>query len=672
MSNRLADATSPYLRQHADNPVHWWPWCDEAFAEARRRGVPVLLSVGYATCHWCHVMARESFSDAATAEVMNELFVCIKVDREERPDVDAVYMNATVAMTGQGGWPMTCFLTPDGRPFHCGTYYPPTPRGGMPGFTQLLRAISDTWAQRPGDVDRAADAITAELQRTSAALPAGERAPDADLLAEAVAAILAGEDTAHGGFGGAPKFPPTSLLEGLLRHVERTGDPAALATVLRAAEAMAGGGMHDQLAGGFARYTVDATWTVPHFEKMAYDNALLLRVYAHLARATGDRLATRVAVQTAEFLIDRLGTAEGGFASGLDADTGQVEGETYVWTPAQLTEVLGSDDGAWAADLLTVTDAGTFEAGASVLQLRTEPDDAHRWERVRAALLTARDERVQPDRDDKVVTAWNGMAIVALTEAGLALGRTDWIDAARRCADLLLDRHLIDGRLRRSSLGGRVGDADAVLEDYAQLASGLLALHQVDADPDRLAAARDLLDTAIAAFHDDTAPGTWFDTAHDAEALVQRPRDPVDGATPSGASSIADALLTASALTDPEDSGRYRDLAEQALARGALLLEKASRSAGNWLAVAEAALHGPLQVAIAADGPGTDLERFARGAVPGGAVVVAGAPDAAPLLADRPLTAGAATAYVCRGFVCTMPVTTVGELTARLQGQGKD
>jgi uncharacterized protein len=405
--NQLGLAASPYLRQHADNPVHWQQWSPRALAEAAERDVPILLSVGYAACHWCHVMAHESFEDDEVAAAMNAGFVCVKVDREERPDIDAVYMNATVALTGQGGWPMTCFLTPDGRPFFCGTYYPKA------AFLQLLSAVISTWRDRRDEVEQSSDHIASELRSMASALPGGGPELAASVCDDAVAAVLRDEDTVRGGFGGAPKFPPSALLETLLRHYERTGSPPALDAVRRTGTAMARGGIYDQLAGGFARYSVDNAWVVPHFEKMLYDNALLLRAYAHWARRTGDDLARRVAGQTARFLIDELAEADM-FTSSLDADADGQEGSTYVWTREQLTEVLGSDDGPWAASVFGVTEAGTFEAGASVLQLPREPDDPGRFERVRTALLAARLTRPQPGRDDKVVTAWNGLAITAL------------------------------------------------------------------------------------------------------------------------------------------------------------------------------------------------------------------------------------------------------------------
>jgi len=657
-ANELSGATSPYLRQHADNPVHWKQWTPEALAEAARRDVPVLLSIGYAACHWCHVMAHESFEDADVAAAMNQ-FVCIKVDREERPDIDAVYMNATVAMTGHGGWPMTCFLAPDGRPFFCGTYYPKNQ------FLQLLSAVAQTWREQRDEVEEASDRIAGELRRMASGLPGGGPEITPALCDHAVSAVLREEDTVRGGFGPAPKFPPSALLEALLRSHERTASPVPLGTVRRTCSAMARGGIYDQLAGGFARYSVDADWVVPHFEKMLYDNALLLRAYAHWARRTGDPLARRVAAETAAFLIADL--ADGGmFTSSLDADAAGVEGSTYVWTPDQLRDILGADDGVWAARVFNVTDAGTFEHGASVLQLPADPDDPERFERVRAALLRARADRPQPGRDDKVVTAWNGLAITALAEAAVALDDSTLLDAALRCAESVVGLHTVDGRLRRASLGGVVGGSAAILEDYAMLATGLLSLYQLTAEQAWLDRAADLIDIAMRHFADPDRPGRWFDTADDAEQLMVRPADPIDGATPAGASSIAEALLTAAHLVDADRAGRYGEAAATTLLAHSALLARAPRSAGHWLAVAEAAVRGPLQVAVATVDPDSELLAKARRLAPGGTVVVGGAVDSLPLLAGRDRVRGADAAYICRGRVCDLPVTGAAELAEAL------
>ncbi|WP_158167614.1 thioredoxin domain-containing protein [Mycolicibacterium smegmatis] len=653
MANLLNRSTSPYLRQHADNPVHWREWTPEALAEAAERDVPILLSIGYAACHWCHVMAHESFEDAEVAALANANYVCIKVDREERPDLDAVYMNATVALTGQGGWPMTCFLTPDGRPFFCGTYYPKA------NFLQLLTAVAETWRDRRGEVERASDQITTELRKMAGGLPAGGPPVSAEMCDHAVASVLGDEDKRHGGFGGAPKFPPSALLEGLLRHYERTGSAAAVSAVQRTCEAMARGGIYDQLSGGFARYSVDPYWVVPHFEKMLYDNALLLRVYAHLARRTGSVLARRIASETADFMIAELGDRDM-FTSSLDADAAGSEGSTYVWTPAELRSVLGDDDGIWAAAVFGVTDEGTFEHGASVLQLPATPDDPARFETIRTTLLAARAARPQPARDDKVVTAWNGFAVTALAEASVALQRPELLDAASRCARRLIDLHVVDGRLRRASLGGAVGASAGILEDHAALATALLTLYQQTGQ--WLPEARHLLDLALEHFADPEQPGRWYDTADDAETLMVRPADPIDGATPAGASLIAEALQLAAYLTG---SSRYAEAAQATLATAAPILTRVARSGGHWLAVAEAQLRGPIQIAVACE-PSSELLAAARTLAPGGAVVVGGAVDSSELLRGRDRVDGADAAYVCRGTVCDLPVTTVGDLADAL------
>jgi uncharacterized protein YyaL (SSP411 family) len=661
MTNRLADSTSPYLLQHKDNPVDWWPWCDEAFAEAARRDVPVLLSIGYAACHWCHVMAHESFEDDETAALMNAQFVCVKVDREERPDVDAVYMDATQALTGHGGWPMTCFLTPDAKPFHCGTYFPKQPMHGMPSFRQVLEAVSRAWQERRTDLAASASEIVRLLGERSA-IPQEQTPPDAELLETAVAALRAEYDATRGGFGGAPKFPPSAVLEFLLRH----GSLGALEMVEGTCEAMARGGIYDQLAGGFARYSVDAAWVVPHFEKMLYDNAQLARVYAHWWRATGSPLARRIAVETVEFMLRDLRTPQGGFASSLDADAAGVEGSTYVWTPAQLRAELDEPDAEWAAQLFAVTPTGTFEHGASVLRLPNDPDDEARWRHVRAALLDARARRPQPGRDDKVVAAWNGLAIAALADVGVLFDRADFLDAAWEAARLLLDVHLVDGRLRRVSRDGAVGQPAGVLEDYADVAEGFLALAQAIGSADLLAAAGELLDVVLDRFAD--GAGGFHDTADDAEALVRRPRSATDDATPSGQSAAAHALLTYAALTG---STRHRQAAAAALGATRVLGGTYPRAAGWGLAASSALLAGPREIAVVGDD--AELIRTARTTTSPGAVVAisddASARPWAPLLEDRGLVDGRSAAYVCEGFVCRRPVTTARELRELLADQ---
>ena len=669
MANRLADSTSPYLQQHADNPVDWWEWSEEAFEEARRRGVPVFISVGYSACHWCHVMAHESFEDEATAALLNDNFVSIKVDREERPDVDAVYMDATVALTGHGGWPMSVFADADGKPFYAGTYFPPQPRHGMPSFPQLLTAITESWRDRRDEVAGAADRITKALTERERAVASDGTPPSAADLDVAVTALRQSYDTARGSFGRAPKFPPSMVLEFLLRHAARTGSPESLAMVQGTCEAMARGGIYDQLGGGFARYSVDDAWVVPHFEKMLYDNALLLRVYLHWWRATGDPLAERIVRETADFLLRDMRTPEGGFAAAWDADSEGVEGKFYAWTPEQLVEVLGEDDGRWAAALLEVTPAGTFEHGASTLQMLRDPDDAGRWARVRKQLFDARALRVPPGRDDKVVAAWNGLAIAALAEAGALLDEPEWIEAARGAADLLLAVHLGGGdegdRLVRTSRDGRAGTSDAVLEDYADVAEGFLALYAVTGEEEWLAFAGILLDVVLGHFSD--GEGGFYDTADDAEQLVLRPRDPSDNAVPSGWLAAAQALLTHAAYTGVAE---HRAAAERALGITTALAARAPRGVGWGLAAAEALLDGPREVAILgpADDPRTrELHRLAlMGTAPGLVVAVGPVGSDVPLLRDRPLVDGAPAAYVCRQFTCEAPVTTAADLKARV------
>ncbi len=670
MPNRLATATSPYLLQHADNPVDWWEWGPEAFAEARRRNVPVLLSVGYAACHWCHVMAHESFEDQATADYLNAHYVSVKVDREERPDVDAVYMQATVATTGHGGWPMTCVLDHEGRPFFAGTYFPDQPRHGQPSFTQLLQAITEAWDERRDDVASTAANIAAHLATNDAL--AGAAPISADVLAAAAAKLAKEFDELHGGFGGSPKFPPSMLLEFLLRRVVSTGStsdgtgPTSEATVaFKTLEAMARGGIYDQLGGGFARYSVDARWVVPHFEKMLYDNALLLGAYTSWYAITGGALAHRVATETADFLLEELTTPQGGFSSALDADSEGAEGTYYVWTPAQLVEVLGPEDGGWVAGLLAVTQAGTFEHGSSVLQLLTDPDDPVRWATVRGRLLDARAQRERPAEDDKVVAAWNGLAIVALARAAGVLEEPRFLDAALRAGALLWTLHVVEGRLRRVSRDGVVGQHAGVLEDYGCLADGFVALAEATGDGVWVERARVLLEVGLTRFAD--GAGGFHDTADDAETLIARPRDPSDNASPSGHSAITHALVRYAAITG---SGRHRDAAEAALASVCRLAERAPRFAGWSLAAAQAALDGPLEIVVVTepgDPIGHALAMKAHRSL--GAVVMVVSPEQVaestiPLLLGRSLVDGSPAAYVCRGMVCEQPVTDPAQLLA--------
>ncbi|WP_199888426.1 thioredoxin domain-containing protein, partial [Streptomyces badius] len=651
MANRLAQTTSPYLLQHADNPVDWWPWSPEAFEEARKRDVPVLLSVGYASCHWCHVMAHESFEDETVAAYLNAHFVPVKVDREERPDVDAVYMEAVQAATGHGGWPMTVFLTPDAEPFYFGTYFPPEPRHGSPSFQQVLEGVTAAWTDRRDEVAEVAGRIVADLAGRSL-VHGGDGVPGESEVAQALLGLTREYDEQHGGFGGAPKFPPAMVVEFLLRHYARTGAEGALQMAADTCTAMARGGIYDQLGGGFARYSVDREWIVPHFEKMLYDNALLCRVYAHLWRATGSDEARRIALETADFMVRELRTAEGGFASALDADSEDadgrhVEGAYYVWTPAQLREVLGEDDAAFAAACFGVTEEGTFEEGASVLRLpgNAGPVDAARVAGVRARLLAARDERPRPGRDDKVVAAWNGLAIAALAETGAYFDRPDLVERATEAADLLVRVHLGEvARLNRTSKDGRAGDNAGVLEDYGDVAEGFLALAAVTGEGAWLEFAGFLLDIVLEQFTGEG--GQLYDTAHDAEQLIRRPQDPTDSATPSGWTAAAGALLSYAAYTGSE---AHRTAAEGALGVVKALGPRVPRFVGWGLAVAEALLDGPREVAVA--GPvGGELHRTALlGRAPGAVVAAGEGPGAGaefPLLVDRPLMGGEPTAYL--------------------------
>ncbi|MER6095166.1 thioredoxin domain-containing protein [Streptomyces sp. NPDC001728] len=676
MSNRLAQATSPYLLQHADNPVDWRPWEAGAFEEARRRDVPVFLSVGYSACHWCHVMAHESFEDDGTAAYMNEHFVSVKVDREERPDVDAVYMEAVQAATGQGGWPMSVFMTPDGEPFYFGTYFPPEARHGMASFRQVLEGVHSAWTSRRDEVGEVAGKITRDLAARE--LSTGDDGvPTEESQALALLQLTRDIDPASGWFKGDTKFPPSMVIEFLLRHHARAGSVAALEMADGLCGAMARSSLYDQVGGGFHRYVLTPKVggpLVPHFEKMLYDNALLCRVYAHLWKATGSDLARRVALETADFLVRELRTPEGGFASALDADsddgTGRhVEGAFYVWTPEQLAEVLGAEDAALAAAHYGVTGDGTFEHGSSVLQLPegTGPADADRTASIAARLLAAREERERPGRDDKVVAAWNGLAIAALAETGALFDRPDLVERATEAADLLVRVHMDESaRLTRTSRDGRAGTNAGVLEDYADVAEGFLALAAVTGEGAWLEFAGFLLDLVLDRF---TAEGgALYDTAHDAEALIRRPQDPTDNAAPSGWTAAAGALLSYAAQTGSEP---HRAAAEGALGVVKALGPRAPRFIGWGLAVSEALLDGPREIAVVGT-PGDEafreLRRTALRATAPGAVLAFGAPDSEefPLLRDRPLVAGAPAAYVCRHFTCDAPVTDPAELRRKI------
>ena len=671
------EVLSPYVLQHAGNPVDWYEWGPDAFAAARERDVPIFLSVGYAACHWCHVMAHESFEDPATAQLLNEHFVSIKVDREERPDIDAVYMAATTAMTGQGGWPMSVWLDHEGRAFHAGTYFPPQPAHGRPSFSMVLAAVSDAWTNRRDDVLRSADTINKALQQQESQKGEPTGSPSAhQIMAGAARDLAAAYDSAHGGFGGAPKFPPAMILEFLLRHHELTGDQTSLDMVIGTCEAMARGGIYDQLAGGFARYSVDGRWQVPHFEKMLYDNALLLRVYTHAWCRTDSDLFRRVAQETAEFLVRDLGTANGSFASALDADAAppddpagrHSEGASYVWTPDQLDAVLGPEDGLWAAELFGVTVAGTSEHGSSTLTLVSDPDDVRRYEDITQRLLRSREARPQPSRDDKVVAAWNGLAITALVQAGVVFDRPEWVRAAARAAQAISEHQVTgDYRLLRVSRDGRPGAAPGTLEDYGNVIEAFAWVFAATGDRALIRQAEILTQVMIDHFR--LPDGSFADTADDAETLVRRPRDPSDNAYPGGAASALMALTTMSALTGRPD---WRAVADSAVIGLSGLQQDHPRFAGWSLAALAALTSGPTQIAVVAepaDPAAADLRRAAFRGARAGAVIASGSGEpTVPLLADRPLQRSA-TAYVCREFVCALPVTRDDELAQQLESQ---
>ena len=661
MTNRLNLATSPYLQQHATNPVHWWEWSDAAFAEARRRDLPIFLSIGYSACHWCHVMAHESFEDKTIANFLNEHFISIKVDREERPDIDAVYMQATVALTGHGGWPMTVLLDQEGRPFYAGTYFPPTAHHGLPSFMQVLQGVQEAWVERRGEIDITAVKIIESLETPT--LQSGAL-PSAEDLQSAVSALARDFDSAYGGFGSSPKFPPSMVLEFLLREHARSGNSQALTMAERTLTAMARGGIYDQLGGGFSRYSVDSKWVVPHFEKMLYDNALLLRVYTHWWRLTGSELAHRIVHETVEFMLRELRTDQGAFAAALDADTEGAEGTYYVWSIEKLIEVLGESDGRWASEVLHVTGDGSFEHGLSTLQLLRDPSDQVRWSQIKAQLFTARNLRTRPNRDDKVVAAWNGLAIAALAEAGLLFSQPSWIAAAVSAAELIANVHMdVTGqRLLRTSRDGVAGSSWGVLDDYANVAEGFLALYQVSGVEKWILLAGNSLETILAHF-DDRQDG-FFDTADDAPSLVRRPQSISDNAEPAGWLAGANALLTYAALTGENN---YRIRAEAALAKITPLIVRAPRAIGWGLVAATALLDGPRQIAIIGPaGEATDelWHRAWKSSSPG-AVIARTAPNVnstVGLLESRPMVGNHPTAYVCRGFVCELPTTDPAEL----------
>jgi uncharacterized protein YyaL (SSP411 family) len=681
-TNRLAGETSPYLLQHAHNPVDWYPWGEEALARARAESRPIFLSIGYAACHWCHVMERESFEDEETAAQLNRDFVAVKVDREERPDLDAIYMDAVQAMTGQGGWPMSVFLTPDGRPFYGGTYFPGDRRYGMPSFRDVLTGVSRAWREERDKVERTGGQLAEAIARqaASAAEAAGAAAMPREpaALDAAVLALERSFDAVHGGWGGAPKFPASMTIEFLLRQHVAGGDARPLAMARRTLDAMAGGGIHDQLGGGFARYATDAIWLVPHFEKMLYDNAQLARVYLHAWQLTGERRYREVVEGTLDHLLRDMRTADGAFASSLDADSEGGEGASYLWTQREIEQLLGGEARLFCA-AYDVTPEGNWEGHTILRRVRddaalaaehggSESEIAGRLREARARLLERRQARPQPPRDDKALAAWNGLAIAALAEASRVLARDDYRAAAEQAAGFLTTAlRDADGRLRRSWKDGRAS-ALGVLEDHTHLADGLLALYEASFDERWFVQARELMDRVLERFADPA--GGFFDTSDEHEQLFTRPKGLQDNALPSGNAMAATVLLRLAALTG---EGGYRDAAETTLASVGGLALRYPTGFSQWLIALDLAARPIDELAVVGD-----LSLDATRELLGVAVeayrprlVVAASADPAqslvPLLRERPMIDGRPTAYLCRGFACRQPVTSAGELRLQLE-----
>ncbi|MCU0505514.1 MAG: thioredoxin domain-containing protein [Chloroflexi bacterium] len=709
-SNRLASETSPYLLQHAHDPVDWYPWGPEAHARARETDRPIFLSIGYAACHWCHVMARESFRDPATAALLNEGFVSIKVDREERPDLDAVYMDAVQALTGSGGWPMSVFLTPDGHPFYGGTYFPPDRRHGLPSFRDVLAGISEAWRERRADVERAGAAVVEAIAAATTSRPGTPGAVAPGTLRAACAALATDFDPRNGGWGGAPKFPQPMAIEWLLRHHAATGDAEALAMALRTLDRMADGGIRDHLGGGFARYSTDAAWLVPHFEKMLYDNAQLARAYLHAWQVTGDGRYLDVATETLDFLLREMALPDGAFAASLDADTHGVEGATYTWTAEEVDEVLGATDaadepglaagaagvadepglGALFREAYGVTDGGNWEGRTVLSRVRDDatlatrhglaaPAVAARLREARRALLARRDARPRPERDDKAVVAWNGLAIGALADAArhLASGpeadrAAAYLAAATGAAEAVVAFAVDeDGRLHRSWKDGRAG-GPAALEDEADLADGLLALYAATFDERWYLAAHERGAAILARYRDPA--GGFFDAADDAEQLVVRPRSVQDNALPSGGAMAASVLLRLAAYCGESAEA---EAATAAIAGVGELAGRHPLAFAWWLVAMDLAVRGVDEVAIVgdrADAATTALVDVTRGSFLARAIVACGpdpAASAIPLLQARFALDGRPTAFVCRDFACRRPVTRPEALEALLAaGEG--
>ncbi len=666
MPNRLAGETSPYLLEHAGNPVDWYPWGPEALERARQEDKPILLSIGYSACHWCHVMARESFEDPDTAALMNRFFVCIKVDREERPDLDQIYMRAVQGMTGSGGWPMTVFLMPDGTPFYGGTYFPPTERFGMPSFRRVLTSVAEAYRLRKGEVLQTAAQLRDFLRQPSVrAAPAGTLTPE--LLDLAYQRLAQTYDSIYGGFGGPPKFPQPMLIDFLLRSHRRTQEPSALEMATLTLRAMAAGGMYDQLGGGFHRYSVDARWLVPHFEKMLYDNALLARCYLEAWQLTAEPDFLRVAEETIAFVAREMRSPEGGFYSALDADSEGEEGKFYVWTPAEVAAALRPDDTAQVCDAFDITEQGNFE-GHNILHA-VRPGAAAVIDKVRAPLMAARARRVRPHRDEKVLAGWNGLMLRAVSEAGRVLAREDLLELARSNARFLLAQLRSGKRMLRSYKDGQAR-LPGYLEDQAAVADGLLTLYEATFETEWLQEARALIEEMLRAFWDEGS-GMFFDTAQDHEALVVRPQDVTDNAIPSGTSLAVDVLLRAGTLFGKED---WTGTAVPVLERLASVAAQAPTAFGRLLAALDFHLGKPVELAFIGDPKRQDFQALVDVVrpryLPNRLLAHSAAgenPLDIPLLRERSTRDGRTTAYLCEGFVCQAPTTDPGELDGQLE-----
>ncbi len=682
MANQLVNEGSPYLLQHADNPVNWYPWGKDALAKARAENKPIFLSIGYAACHWCHVMADESFEDEETAVFMNEHFVNIKVDREERPDLDAIYMQATVAMTGQGGWPMSVFLTPELKPFYAGTYFPPVPRYNMPAFKDLLAGIARAWKEEPAEIARVSGRVSSHLQAAMSSNETGDAALTQSDLDTAVKSLNDSYDWGYGGWGAAPKFPQPMSIEFLLRR-NIAGNAEALKPAVHALNAMSRGGMYDVVGGGFARYSVDNFWRVPHFEKMLYDNAQLARAYLHAWQVTKEPHFKRVVVETLDFVAREMTHPAGGFYSSLDADSEGEEGGFYVWTLDEIREALREDSELFEA-AYGISPQGNWE-GKTVLQRAL--DDASLAARFKidpqavpaklaeshSRLLPARAARLRPGTDDKILTAWNGLMLGTVAEAARALDDPDlqheYLILAARNADFLLDALRPDGQLKRSWRQGKVTN-EVFLEDYASLILGLIELYQTDFQDKWFASAQQLAEEMIELFNDPR--GGFFDTSEKSAELLLRPKDLQDNATPSGNALACEALLKLAAFTD---NGKYRDLAETSLKLIANHALRYPTSFARWLSAADLALEDGKQVAVvygANAEEAREMLQTIRSEYRPNLVVAASAyppsNDAPTLLLDRPLKDNKATAYVCQGFVCLQPVNSADEMNLQLTG----